>query len=546
MTTPKANDRKVLVIGWDAADWRVIRPMLEEGKLPHLKRFIESGVSGNCTTLNPVLSPMLWTSIATGKRPFKHGIHGFSEPTPNGKGIQPITNTNRKCKAIWNILNQCGKKANVVSWWPSHPAEPINGVMVSNWYQPAKQIRNTDIDPTVGRPKPDTYGWSPDQWPMPQGTVHPESLAKNLQEFRFHPMELTAEHIAPFIPNFAKIDQKKDQRLTGLAKTLADTVSVHGAATALMQLEPWDFMAVYYDGIDHFCHGFMKYHRTKQDWISEEDFEMYKGVVEGGYRFHDMMLGAMVQLAGEETTIILMSDHGFHPDHLRPAHIPAEPAGPAIEHRPYGIFIMRGPGIRKNETIHGASVLDLCPTVLSLYGLPTGRDMDGKPLITCFEETPKIETIESWENIEGECGMHPPEARLDSVQSAEAIKQLVELGYIEEPNEDADVAIQETIRELDYNVAQAYMDAGRFSDAIPLLERIWAKWPSEHRFGLNLISCRAATGNLAQRSFEIESLGTNMIEQRDKAIEEINALREEVEEYSITLPEFTRNSDGQW
>lgn len=56
---PKANNRKVLVIGWDAADWRVINPMLEEDKLPHLKKFMGEGVSGNCTTLNPVLSPML-------------------------------------------------------------------------------------------------------------------------------------------------------------------------------------------------------------------------------------------------------------------------------------------------------------------------------------------------------------------------------------------------------------------------------------------------------------------------------------------------------
>ena len=64
---PTPNDRKVLVIGWDAADWRVIEPMLAEDKLPNLKAFMESGVYGNNSTLNPVLSPMLWTSIATGQ-----------------------------------------------------------------------------------------------------------------------------------------------------------------------------------------------------------------------------------------------------------------------------------------------------------------------------------------------------------------------------------------------------------------------------------------------------------------------------------------------
>lgn len=58
--------QKVLHIGWDAADWRVINPLIDEGKMPNLEKFINEGVIGNIATLYPVLSPMLWTSIATG------------------------------------------------------------------------------------------------------------------------------------------------------------------------------------------------------------------------------------------------------------------------------------------------------------------------------------------------------------------------------------------------------------------------------------------------------------------------------------------------
>ena len=546
MSVPKANDRKVLVIGWDAADWRVIDPMLAEGKLPNLTAFLKDGVRGTNATLEPALSPMLWTSIATGKRPYKHGIHGFSEPTPNGQAIRPITNTNRTCKAIWNILHQCGKKSNVVAWWPSHPAEPINGVMVSNWYQQAKHLQQVEVDPSIGRPRAGHVGWTQEQWSMAPGTVHPQRLAKNLQEFRFHPAELTAEHISPFVPNFGQIDQAKDKRLESLAKTLSDTVSVHASATALIQLEPWDFMAVYYDGIDHFSHGFMKYHRTKQEWVTEKDFELYKDVVEGGYRFHDMMLGTLVALAGEDVTIILLSDHGFHPDHLRPGHIPAEPAGPAIEHRPYGIFCMKGPGVRKGEVIHGANVLDLCPTVLSLYGLPVGADMDGKPLTICLEHPPQIDVIPSWEDIAGECGMHDPDVTLDSVQSAEAIKQLVDLGYIDEPNEDTGTAVQETIRELHYNLARAYMDGGQPHEAIPLLERIWTQWPEEHRFGLRLIAARLTMRDLDQRAIDIKTLATNITEHAVKSIEALNALRDEATTHGIRIPTFEQGDNDKW
>lgn len=107
--------KKVLLIGWDAADWKVINPLIDAGKMPALKKVVEEGVIASLATLHPVLSPMLWTSIATGKRPFKHGVLGFTEPTPDGNGIRPITNQSRKVKAIWNILNQTGYRSHVVA-----------------------------------------------------------------------------------------------------------------------------------------------------------------------------------------------------------------------------------------------------------------------------------------------------------------------------------------------------------------------------------------------------------------------------------------------
>src|SRR5215472_4656502 len=126
--------RRVLLVGWDAADWKVIRPLIQAGKMPNVQRLVEQGSSGQIATLHPPLSPMLWTSIATGKRPFKHGVLGFTEPTPDARGIQPVTNLSRKAKALWNILNQNDLRSIVVGWWPSHPAEPISGVMVSDHF----------------------------------------------------------------------------------------------------------------------------------------------------------------------------------------------------------------------------------------------------------------------------------------------------------------------------------------------------------------------------------------------------------------------------
>ncbi len=479
--------RKVLLVGWDAADWKIIHKLVDEGKMPNMARFVEGGVIGNLATIHPELSPMLWTSIATGKRPYKHGILGFTEPDPELGGIRPITNLSRKSKALWNILNQSGKKSIVVGWWPSHPAEPINGVMVSNHYQRA-------VAP-YGKP-----------WPMRQGTVHPERLVKNLAELRLHPQELDVELMMHFVPRLNEIDQEKDHRVEAIAKIVADCTTINRAATAIMHHEPWDFAAIYYDSIDHFGHGFMDYHPPRLSWISEKDYEFYRQVVESGYLYHDLLLGSLLEKAGDDAIVIIVSDHGFHSDHLRPRTIPAEPAGPFVQHRPYGIFAAKGPGIRKDELTYGASILDICPTVLSLFGLPVGRDMDGKPLIGIMSEEVKIDSILSWDEIPGNDGAHPPGLRIDPIEAKEAIDQLIELGYIAKPDENREKAARDCMRELNYNLARAHMDAGNYHEAIRILEVLFEEWPDQYRFGIHLVSCHQALDRISQAREVLETI----------------------------------------
>jgi predicted AlkP superfamily phosphohydrolase/phosphomutase/tetratricopeptide (TPR) repeat protein len=478
---------RVLLIGWDAADWKVIRPLLHAGEMPNLARLMASGVHGNLATIYPPLSPMLWTSIATGKRAYKHGIHGFSEPLPDGSGVRPITLLSRKTKAVWNILNQTGHRSLVVGWWPSHPAEPINGVMVSNHFEH-----------TLGPP-----GAMP---PLLPGAVHPNSLAPSLANLRVNPTELTGEFLRFFVPEYDKVDQDKDKRLHSLAKIIAETMSVHGAATELLATQSWDFAAIYYSGIDHFGHGFMRYRPPQLHWVTEEDFTIYQHVIANAYRYHDAMLGALLGHADENTTVILMSDHGFHPDHLRPGYIPVEPAGPAVEHRHFGIVCMKGPALRVNEQLFGASLLDICPSILTLFGLPPGKDMDGKVLLTAFKEPPPVEPIESWDKVSGDAGAHPPETQVDPVASAEAFKQLVELGYVAPPGPNEKENVDECIRELKYNLARAHRDGNCCGEAAALAEELWTRWPKEHRFGILLVECLAPLRQLDRRRAAIEEL----------------------------------------
>ena len=478
---------KVLLVGWDAADWKVIHPLLDAGKMPNLERVVDGGVIGNLATISPDLSPMLWTSIATGKRPYKHGILGFTEPDPHSGGIRPITNVSRKTKAVWNILSQVGRKCIVMGWWPSHPAEPIDGVMVSNRYPRA----------TVPADQP---------WPVPRGTVHPQRLVRNLAALRWHPQHLEDEHILPFVPDAARVDQDGDRRLATLARIICEACSIQDAALAVMHHEPWDFAAVYFDAIDHFCHAFMSYHPPRLEWVSERDFEIYRHVVEGGYILHDIILGKLLAEAGEQATVLLVSDHGFHSDHLRPRSVPREPAGPAVQHRHYGVFAMMGHGIKRDDRLYGASLLDVCPTVLTLFGLPVGEDMDGKALVDAFEAPPPLHSLPTWDEVPGPAGTHPANLRTDPLEAREAIQQLVALGYIEKPDEDREKAVMQTVRELDYNLARAYMDAGLHVRALPLLRELMEAWPQEHRFGVQMATCCQALGRIAEARALLEAV----------------------------------------
>ncbi len=485
MSKPLA--KKVLLIGWDAADWKIINPLLDQGLMPTLDDFVDHGVMGNLATLRPILSPMLWNSIATGKRPDKHGILGFMEPDPQTGGVRPVTSTSRKVKAIWNILTQKGYKAHVLGWFAGHPAEPINGISVS------------DLFP---------YAVAPlgEKWPLPPGAVHPESLNDVFAKLRMHPAEVSEAAILPWIPRAAEIDQEKEKGLQSFAKILSENCSIHNAATWILQNEPWDFLGVYYNGIDHFCHGFMHYHPPRMEGIPEDKFEIYKDVVNGAYRFHDMMLQTLLDLAGPEATVILVSDHGFHSDHLRPRGIPAEPAGPAVQHRPFGIISMKGPHIKQDERIYGATLLDVTPTILTLFGLPVGEDMDGRVLVQAFEEPPEITRIPSWEDEAGEGGMHPADLRMDPAAAQAVLQQFVALGYIQEPSKDQAKAVETAVREQQYNLSRVYLDSRRYNDALPILEELSRKWPDQTRFTQHLAQCYLALGRRADAKTLLEQL----------------------------------------
>ena len=502
----QSNVSKVLLVGWDAADWKVIRPLMDAGRMPNISRLVNTGCTAPIATLQPSFSPMLWTSIATGKRPFNHGIHGFMEPRADGRGVQRVTNLSRNCKALWNILGQTGKSSIVVGWWPSYPAEPIQGAMVSDQFH--RIAHDFKILP---------------------GIVHPPHFGEALAALRLNPEELPRDLLEAFIPRATEIDQQRDHRLHSAARVIAECANIHSAATWLMDRVPWDLCAVYFDAIDHFGHGYMKFNPPRRPAIGEEEFDLYHGVLQAGYELHDKMLGTLMDKAAG-ATVILISDHGFHPDHLRPAFIPQLHAGPATEHRNNGVFVIAGPGIRAGAELPGpelpgVALLDIAPTVLALFGLPVGADMEGGVLTGAFQSPPATRQIPSWEKVEGNDGRHPPHMQLDPMAASESLDQLVALGYVEEPDADNDKAVKSTITDLRTNLAEAYQDAGRHADAIAILRELRDADRNDQRVALRLFLSAMALRRTAEMVAIANDWAGRRRELYEQALPKIEAFR---------------------
>jgi predicted AlkP superfamily phosphohydrolase/phosphomutase/tetratricopeptide (TPR) repeat protein len=483
----QASGKKILLIGWDAADWEMIDPLLQSRQMPALAQLIQGGLRGNLATLQPVLSPMLWTSIATGKRADKHGICGFTEPLPDASGIGPVRSTSRKCKAIWNLLSQSGLKSNIIGWFATNPAEPINGVMVTDQF----------FHPPLKGEAPGT---------VRSESVHPAKLAAPATSLRVTVESLTPEDLLPFIPRLAEIDLKKDDRPLKLARRLARVASVQNLATALIQSESWNLMGVYYDAIDQFGHEFMPYHPPRMEGVSERDFELYQEVMRGCYKFHDMMLHALLQYVDAETTVILISDHGYESGRRRPA-LEQGKQDPEGCHRPFGVVCLKGPDLKKNDRLYGASILDVTPTILTMLGLPIGRDMDGRPWLEAFEQPVKPERIFSWEGVgNDQAGLHTENSRQNPAEAAQAVAQLVELGYIAAPGEDVSQTIQKTILCNQTNLIRALLGTPQEANAIPMLEEILAGNRANEWCALTLARCQIHEGKLAAARAHLEAL----------------------------------------
>jgi predicted AlkP superfamily phosphohydrolase/phosphomutase len=429
----------ILLVGVDGLEWSVLAPLLNAGKLPVMASLMEQGTFGYLESMEPTHSPVIWTSIATGKRAEKHGIYGFTyDIIVNGRRETNVyTSGHRRTKAFWNILSDHGDRVDLFGWWITYPAEPITGVLVSqtNTVGPADaslSILKGTVVPGV------------------EGQVHPPELQPSVMEILAEVdaslADISAEMLGgPVQPPTPLDEQLWKQSLWALR---ADATYLRVAKAVLEDTGFPGFMGIYFGGPDVVGHRFWRHAHPEayRHPPSAEQIASLGRIIDDYYVWVDRAIGELLQLAPENVGVMIVSDHGMKPIHtdrifrLEDAPIDRNSGGhdgapPGVLIASRGCFRSRPPGERTIRDFdltslpRVGSVLDITPTLLALKGIPRAADMDGAPLAELIQAAVAEKVVPTHDTPEW---LATRRARMrDAMHQSERLEQLRSLGYIQ-------------------------------------------------------------------------------------------------------------------
>ncbi|MBI2424596.1 MAG: alkaline phosphatase family protein [Candidatus Hydrogenedentes bacterium] len=259
---------RVLLIGLDGADPALLSQWMDAGLLPHLAALRTRGTFCPLTTTRPPVTFPAWTTCVTGVNPGKHGIFDFTRQQRGAHAIRFINSTYRRVPALWNILSSAGKRVCVVGVPATYPPEPVNGVLVAGFDSPV----TTRIDASF---------------------VYPESAWAQVKDWRF--ADFQEGNIGA-----GWHDHAHRKLLEGIATKEAILLR-------LMDQEPWDFFMAVFGEVDTASHHFWLFH----DEASPRHRPGPKDALREVYVRLDTAVGRLVARGGEDTHVLVVSDHGF-------------------------------------------------------------------------------------------------------------------------------------------------------------------------------------------------------------------------------------------
>jgi len=328
-TVESGQRPKLWVIGIDSATLDAILPLAGQGRLPFLATVLQNGAYGRLSSLVPTRRDALWTTLATGKYPFKHGVTGrpsypapFLAPgaelrlLPSGIAFQhwgvlgaeplPVGTPRRKALALWEILPRLGVPAGVAGW----PA----------------------ADPEAGEA---TFAFA-------EGAGLDTDLRRQAQALSLAGRDPRVEAVFLLLPGLREVSR----RWFGGFNAVQFEGRQRGAARAAAER-----VAAYYAQLDG-------------------------------------LLAAVWERGEGPRLLAVVSAYGVNPKGGWMRQLaPGRALGGEFQGGPDGVLLLYGEGIRPGALLTGARLVDVAPTLLYGLGFPISRELDGQVLTTAFDKS---------------------------------------------------------------------------------------------------------------------------------------------------------------
>jgi len=272
---PPGNGRRLILLGLDGATFANLRPWAEDGTLPNLHRIMTEGAWGKLASTVPPTTPPAWSAAITGKNPGKHGIFDFRESPYKYRHRPLITGASARGRKIWNILNDHGLPCGVLNVPITWPPEPIDSFMISGMMTPGPEC----------------------EWSEPPG------LKSEIED-------LTGGYYPDL--DIAKYDAGEDADALAFLKDVEEHFERRAKAMFhLMDTKPWRFFMPVFILPDRIQHLFWKYIDPQFELYNCAQAERLREHIIAPYRKMDAMLGELLDRIGDDTDLIILSDHGF-------------------------------------------------------------------------------------------------------------------------------------------------------------------------------------------------------------------------------------------
>ncbi len=269
---------RLLIIGWDGADWRILRPMMADGYLPNLTELTKRSAVGELLSTQPAVTGPAWSSFMTGKSPARHGLLSWQRPLNESLERPWVNASELQGPTIWELLSRAGLRLGVLNVPLTFPPPRIRGELIAGLLTPSTASQFT----------------------------HPADLREALLAARpGYRIDVDLQHTEWDTRSPAGIERFLDEINLALSDRLA-------ALEFLWARGPFDVFMVVYETPDRLQHPLYQFVASQPTEV-RPDWDDVRHQVYQTFQRLDAALGDLLARVGDDTTVILLSDHGFGP-----------------------------------------------------------------------------------------------------------------------------------------------------------------------------------------------------------------------------------------